>query len=70
MLAADRTYLSDSEIATVYSAWEAFADCDYIEEGYPTTKQWSEILDGAADALGKTRTDIDTLLDAIPVEGA
>jgi hypothetical protein len=66
MLAAARTYLSATEIATGYSAWEALTDCDYIEEGYPNAARWSALLDGAAAALGKTRAEIDAFLDALP----
>lgn len=70
MLAAARAYLSAVEIATGYTAWEALTDCDYIEEGFPTAERWSALLDGAAQALGKTRAEIDAFLDAIPTEGA
>lgn len=69
MLDAARQFLSASEIATGYTAWEALTDCDYIEEGYPTTEAWDALLDGAARALGKTREEIDAFLDAIPTEG-
>lgn len=69
MLAAAREYLAAVEIATGYTAWEALTDCDYIEEGYPAADRWSAILDGAADALGKTRAEIDAFLDAISTEG-
>jgi hypothetical protein len=57
------------EIATGYTAWEALTDCDYIEEGYPDATRWAALLDGAAQALGKTRAEIDAFLDAIPAEG-
>ena len=70
MLDAARQFLSNTEIATGYMAWEALTDCDYIEEGYPTAERWSAILDGAAQALGKTRAEIDTFLSQIPTEGA
>jgi hypothetical protein len=69
MLDAVRQFLSASEVATGYTAWEALTDCDYIEEGYPNSEAWSALLDGAAVALGKTRAEIDTFLDAIPTEG-
>lgn len=69
MLDAARQFLSASEIATGYTAWEALTDCDYIEEGYPTVERWNALLDGAAVALGKTREEIDAFLDAIPTEG-
>lgn len=70
MLAAARTYLSATNIADGYTAWEALTDCDYIEEGFGGAEKWNALLDGAANALGKTREEIDAFLDAIPVEGA
>ena len=70
MLSQALAYLAQVDIATGYSAAEALTDCDYIEEGYPTAERWSAILDGAADALGKTREEIDAFLDTIPTEGA
>lgn len=69
MLDAERAFLSSTEIATGYTAWEALTDCDYIEEGYPDAEKWNALLDGAAVALGKTREEIDAFLDAIPTEG-
>lgn len=69
MLAAARQFLSATEIAQDYTAWEALTDCDYIEEGYPDATRWAALLDGAANALGKTRAEIDAFLDAIPQEG-
>ena len=69
MLAAARQYLSATEIAQGYTAWEALTDCDYIEEGYGGAEAWGALLDGAAQALGKTRAEIDTFLDGIPAEG-
>ena len=68
MLDAARQFLSASEIATGYTAWEALTDCDYIEEGCGGDEAWSALLDGAAVALGKTREEIDAFLDAIPTE--
>ena len=68
MLAAARTYLSATEIATGYTAWEALTDCDYIEEGFGGAEAWNALLDGAANALGKTREEIDAFLDTIPTE--
>ena len=70
MLTAARQYLSAVEIATGYTAWEALTDCDYIEEGYPDATRWNALLDGAAQALGKTRVEIDQFLAAIPTEDA
>ena len=69
MLDAARQFLSASEIATGYTAWEALTDCDYIEEGYPDAEKWNALLDGAAQALGKTREEIDAFLANIPTEG-
>ena len=69
MLDAARAFLSASEIATGYTAWEALTDCDYIEEGFGGAEAWNALLDGAAVALGKTREEIDAFLDAIPTEG-
>ena len=69
MLDAARQFLSASEIATGYTAWEALTDCDYIEEGFGGAEAWSALLDGAAQALGKTRAEVDAFLDAIPTEG-
>ena len=69
MLAAARQFLSATEIATGYTAWEALTDCDYIEEGFGGTEAWAALLDGAANALGKTRAEIDMFLAQIPQEG-
>lgn len=69
MLDAAKAFLSASEIATGYTAWEALTDCDYIEEGYPDAEKWNALLDGAAVALGKTREEIDAFLAQIPTEG-
>ena len=68
MLDAARQFLSSTEIATGYTAWEALTDCDYIEEGFGGAEKWNALLDGAAKALGKTREEIDAFLDAIPTE--
>jgi len=68
MLDAARAFLSSTEIATGYTAWEALTDCDYIEEGFGGAEAWNALLDGAAGALGKTREEIDAFLDAIPTE--
>ena len=69
MLDAPRQFLSASEIATGYTAWEALTDCDYIEEFYGGAEAWNALLDGAAQALGKTRAEIDAFLANIPTEG-
>lgn len=68
MLDAAKAFLSSTEIATGYTAWEALTDCDYIEEGFGGAEAWNALLDGAAVALGKTREEIDAFLDAIPTE--
>ena len=68
MLSQALAYLAQVEIATGYSAAEALQDCDYIEEGYPDATRWAALLDGAAQAIGKTRAEIDVFLDAIPQE--
>ena len=68
MLDAARAFLSSTEIATGYMAWEALTDCDYIEEGYPNAEAWNALLNGAAVALGKTRAEIDAFLANIPTE--
>lgn len=67
-LAAARQFLSGVEVADGYTAWEALTDCDYIEEGYGGQEKWNAVLDGAAQALGKTRPEIDAFLDSIPTE--
>ena len=69
MLDAARQFLSATEIATGYTAWEALTDCDYIEEFYGGAEAWNALLDGAAVALGKTRAEIDAFLAQIPTEG-
>ena len=69
MLEAARQFLSATEIATGYTAWEALTDCDYIEEGFGGAEKWNALLDGAAVALGKTRAEIDAFLANIPTEG-
>ena len=69
MLDAARQFLSSTEIATGYTAWEALTDCDYIEEGFGGAEKWNALLDGAAVALGKTREEIDAFLANIPTEG-
>lgn len=69
MLDAAKAFLSATEIATGYTAWEALTDCDYIEEGFGGAEAWNALLDGAAVALGKTRAEIDAFLANIPTEG-
>ena len=69
MLTVVKAYLESKYVGSNYSLWDALTDCDYVEEGYPTTDGWGLMLDGAATALGKTREEIDAFLDAIPQEG-
>lgn len=68
MLPAAKAFLSEFEVKPDYMAWEALTDCDYIEEGYGGPEKWNAILDGAAQALGKTRAEIDAFIDRIPTE--
>ena len=68
MLPAAKAFLSAFEVKPDYTAWEALTDCDYIEEGYGGPEKWNAVLDGAAQALGKTRAEIDAFLDSIPTE--
>ena len=69
MLTLALDYLAIVEIAPGYFAADALTDCDYVEEGFPNAERWNALLDGAANALGKTREEIDAFLDAIPQEG-
>lgn len=66
LLAAARQYLQTVPVADGYTAWEALTDCDYVEEGYPDATVWDAILDGAAQALGRTRGEVDAFLDGLP----
>lgn len=68
MLTLALDYLAIVEIAPGYSAEAALTDCDYVEEGFPNAERWNALLDGAAQALGKTRAEIDAFLDNIPQE--
>lgn len=68
LLPAARAFLAAYEIKPDYPALEAFSDCNYIEEFYGGAEKWNSLLDGAAQALGRTRADIDAFLDSIPVE--
>ena len=61
-------FLQTVEIANGYMAWEALSDCDYVEEGYGGAEAWNALLNGAAQALGKTREEIDAFLAQIPTE--
>jgi len=68
LLPAARTFLSAYEIKPDYPALEAFSDCNYIEEFYGGAEKWNQLLDGAAQALGKTRAEVDAFLDSLPTE--
>lgn len=67
-LAQVKAILGGIEIAPGYSAAEAFADCDYIEERWTDAERWDELLDAMAAALGKTREEIDAFLDNVPTD--
>lgn len=69
ILDAVDAYLAQVTVVGTLTAARAFSRCDYIEEGYPDATRWDALLDGAAQALGKTRAEIDAFLDAIPQEG-
>jgi len=62
-------YLNSIEVKPHITAWLGLNTANYIEEGYPDAEKWNALLDGAAQALGKTREEIDAFLDAIPTEG-
>lgn len=62
-------YLNRVEVKPHITAWLGLNTANYIEEGYPDAEKWNALLDGAAQALGKTREEIDAFLDAIPTEG-
>ena len=68
MIVKAEEYLSGVDIAPNYNAWQALSDCDYVEENWPQKETWNEVLDGAAEAFGKTRAEIDAFLDSIPTE--
>ena len=67
-LAQVKAILAGIEIAPGYSAAEAFADCDYIEERWPDEERWNAMLEGIAAQLGKTRDEIDAFLDGVPTD--
>lgn len=69
LLPAAQSYLTELLVKPDYPAWAALSDCDYIEEGFGGDEAWNALLDGAAQALGKTREEIDAFLAAIPTEG-
>lgn len=67
-LAQVKAILGGIEIAPGYSAAEAFADCDYIEERWPDAERWNAMLDAMAAQLGKSREEIDAFLDGVPTD--
>ena len=69
MFDAAFAYLNSVEVKPHITAWLGLNTANYIEEGYPNAEKWNALLDGAANALGKTREEIDAFLDAIPTEG-
>lgn len=69
LLPTAQQFLSSYNLKPDYPAWEALTDSDYIEEGYGGDEVWNSLLDGAAQALGKTRAEVDAFLDMIPTEG-
>ena len=69
MLDAMDAFLAQTTIVGKLTAARAFSRCDYIEEFYGGEETWNALLDGAAQALGKTREEIDAFLDALPTEG-
>ena len=68
MIVKAEEYLSGVDIAPNYNAWKALSDCDYVEENWPQKETWNAVLDGAAEAFGKTRAEIDAFLDSIQTE--
>ena len=68
MIVKAEEYLSGVDIAPNYNAWQALSDCDYVEENWPQKETWNAVLDGAAEAFGKTRAEIDAFIDSIPTE--
>ena len=68
MFDAAFAYLNSIEVKPHITAWLGLNTANYIEEGYPNAETWNALLDGAAQALGKTREEIDAFLDAIPTE--
>ena len=68
MLDAMDAFLAQATIVGKLTAARAFSRCDYIEEGFGGAEKWNALLDGAAQALGKTREEIDAFLDGIPTE--
>ena len=70
MIVKAEEYLSGVDIAPNYNAWQALGDCDYVDENWPQKETWNAVLDGAAEAFGKTRAEIDAFIDSIPTEVA
>ena len=70
MIVKAEEYLRGVDIAPNYNAWQALGDCDYVEERWPDADTWNAVLDGTAEAFGRTRAEIDAFLDSIPTEVA
>ena len=68
MFDAAVAYLNSIEVKPHITAWLGLNTANYIEEGYPDAEAWNALLDGAANALGKTREEIDAFLANIPTE--
>ena len=68
MFDAAFAYLNSIEVKPHITAWLGLNTANYIEEGYPNAEAWNALLDGAAQALGKTREEIDAFLASIPTE--
>ena len=62
-------YLKNVWVKPNISAWMGLNTANFIEEGYGGAEAWNALLNGAAQALGKTREEIDAFFDAIPTEG-
>ena len=68
MFDAAVAYRNSIEVKPHITAWLGLNTANYIEEGYPNAEAWNALLDGAANALGKTREEIDAFLANIPTE--
>lgn len=68
MFDAAFAYLNSIEVKPHITAWLGLNTANYIEEFYPDAEKWSALLDGAAQALGMTRAEIDAFLANIPTE--
>lgn len=68
LLPAAKEFLATFEIKPGYTALEAITDVNFVEEGYGGDELWNALLNGAAQALGKTRAEVDAFMDALPEE--